>query len=59
MTTEHKAWEAFQNLGKKFNSECVVDECGGKVTMLVSGQENKELQNYLMKDKDSIEIKYE
>lgn len=49
----------FRIWGKKFSSECVVDECGGKVTMLVNGKENKELENYLMKDKDSIEIKYE
>lgn len=56
---EIKLGNFFQLWGKKFNSECVVDECGGKVKMSVNGKENKELENYLMKDKDNIEIKYE
>ena len=49
----------FKIWGKKFSSECVVDECGGKVTMLVNGKENKDFENYLMKDKDNIDIRYE
>lgn len=49
----------FRIWGKQFSSECVVDECGGKVTMRVNGKENKEFENYLMRDKDSIEIRYE
>lgn len=49
----------FRIWGKKFSPECVIDECGGKVTMLVNGKENKDFENYLMKDKDNIEIRYE
>lgn len=49
----------FRIWGKKFSSECVIDECGGKVTMLVNGKENTEFENYLMKDKNNIEIRYE
>lgn len=49
----------FRIWGKKFSPKCVVDECGGKVTMLVNGKENKDFENYLMKDKDNIEIRYE
>ncbi len=49
----------FKIWGKKLSSECVVDECGGKTIMLVNGKENKEFGNYLMKDKDNIEIRYE
>ncbi len=49
----------FKIWGKKFSSECVVDECGGKVKMFVDGKENKDFENYLMKDKDNIEIRYQ
>lgn len=48
--------------GKQFNSLCVVDTCGdtdGAVTMTVNGQPNTEFENYLMRDKDRIEIRYE
>ncbi len=56
---ETKLGRFFQIWGKKFSSECLVDECGGKVTMLVNGKGNKDFENYLMKDKDNIEIRYE
>ncbi len=49
----------FRIWGKKFSPECVIDECGSKVTMLVNGKGNKDFENYLMKDKDNIEIRYE
>lgn len=56
---ETKLGRFFQIWGKKFSSECAVDECGGKGTMLVNGKENKEFENYKMRDKDNIEIRYE
>lgn len=52
----------FKIWGKRFNSNCIFDNCngqGGKVKMFVNGKENKDFENYLMKDKDKIEIKYE
>ncbi len=52
----------FRLWGKQFNSNCIFDKCNspeGKVKMLVNGQENTEFENYLMKDKDKIEIRYE
>ncbi|MBI2641730.1 hypothetical protein HYW87_04015 [Candidatus Roizmanbacteria bacterium] len=52
----------FKIWGKEFNSQCIFDNCngqGGKVKMFVNGKENKEFENYLMKDKDKIEIRYE
>lgn len=52
----------FKIWGKQFSSSCILDFCNseeGKVEMLVNGQENQELENYLMKDKDKIEIRYE
>lgn len=56
---ETKLDNFFRIWGKKFSSECAIDECGGKVIMLVNGKENKDFENYLMKDKDNIEIRYE
>lgn len=52
----------FKTWGKQFNSNCIFDKCNGsegKVLMIVNGQENKEFDNYLMKDGDQIEIRYE
>ncbi len=52
----------FKTWGKQFNSNCVFDSCdgaGGTVKMFVNGIENTEFENYQMKDKDKIEIKYE
>ena len=52
----------FKTWGKQFNSNCIFDSCngvGGTVKMLVNGNENTEFENYQMKDKDKIEIKYE
>ncbi len=52
----------FKIWGKQFTLECIFDSCnglGGNVKMFVNGKENKEFDNYLMQDKDKIEIKYE
>jgi hypothetical protein len=49
----------FKILGKQFSSNCLYDECGGKVTLSVNGNENTEYENYVMQDKDNIEIRYE
>ena len=43
----------FKVWGKDFN------EFGSTVTMTVSGSPNTELQNYMMKDGDKIELHYE
>lgn len=48
--------------GKQFSSTCILDSCNGSdgtVKMLVNGQENTEFENYLIQDKDKIEIRYE
>lgn len=50
----------FQIWGKKFNSQCVLDQCAtesGKLKMTVNNQENTDYENYLMKDRDIIEIR--
>jgi len=52
----------FRIWGKEFNSSCIFDKCNGregKVRFFVNGQESNKFENYLMKDKDKIEIKYE
>ncbi len=48
--------------GKKFDKDCIFEFCNGtegKVKMFVNGKENTEFQNYLVNDKDKIEIRYE
>lgn len=48
--------------GKQFNSSCILDSCNGPedmVKMFVNGHENTEFENYLIQDKDRIEIRYE
>lgn len=52
----------FRVWGKTFSKDCVFDYCngpGGVVTMFVNGKENAEFENYLVKDGDKIEIRYE
>lgn len=52
----------FKIWDKEFNSNCIFDNCNGpegKVAMTVNGKENTEFDNYEMKDKDKIEIRYE
>lgn len=52
----------FENWGKKFSSDCLLDKCNGsegKVTMKVNGEANKEFEKYVMKDGDKIEVAFE
>ena len=59
---EAKLGNFFRIWGKTFSSSCIFAYCNGKgkkVTMLVNGKENKDYENYIMKDGDKIEIKYE
>ncbi len=52
----------FQTWGKEFSSNKLFDKTNspdGTVKMTVNGQENKDFENYLMRDGDKIEIKYE
>ncbi len=51
----------FQIWGKKFNSQCILDACndGTKtIKMFVNGEPNTDFENYLVHDKDKIEIEY-
>ncbi|MBI3231843.1 MAG: hypothetical protein HYZ51_02055 [Candidatus Doudnabacteria bacterium] len=57
-----KLSQFFKNWNKVFNSNCIFEFCNsqeGKVQFLVNGQENKESDNYEVKDKDNLEIRYE
>jgi hypothetical protein len=52
----------FQTWGKKFSSTQIFDKKngeGGKIKMIINGKENNEFENYMMKDGDKIEIRYE
>ena len=52
----------FKIWGKQFNSECIFEHCNGpdgKVKMFVNDKENGEFENYQMRDRDKIEIKYQ
>lgn len=54
--------EFFRIWGKQFNSDCILDSCNGPdgaVKLFVNGNESPEFENYQIKDKDKIEIKYE
>ena len=51
----------FRIWGKEFNSSRILDKVssqGKNIRMIVNGNENKEFENYLMKDGDKIEIIY-
>lgn len=57
-----KLGKFFQVWGKTFNSKKILDKeatSEGQIQMIVNGTENKDFENYLMKDGDNIEIKYE
>lgn len=59
---ETKLNKWFKLWGKQFNVNCIFDKCNGSegtVKMTVNGTENKEFENYLMRDGDRIEIRYE
>ena len=52
----------FNIWGKEFNEDCIFDRCSGldgKVKMFVNGEPNYEFENYIMQDKDKIEIVFE
>ncbi len=60
-TDDLRLREFFRAWGKRFNENCIFEYCNGsdgKVTMLVNRVENREFENYVMKDKDVIEIQY-
>lgn len=57
-----KLGKFFEVWGKQFNSNCIFDKCNGadgKVKFLVNKEENNEFENYIVKDGDDIEIKFE
>ena len=48
--------------GKKFDGSCILEYCNGPegtAIMFVNGQPSTEFQNYLVKDGDQVEIRYE
>ena len=52
----------FQIWGKDFNSMKILEKqatAEGQIKMTVNGQDNRDFENYLMKDGDNIEIRYE
>lgn len=52
----------FEIWRKQFTKDCIFDTCdgsGGKLKMLVNGRENFEFENYIMRDRDKIEIIFE
>ena len=52
----------FKIWGKNLNKDCIMDYCGGPegaVKMSVNGELNFDFENYLMRDGDKIEIRYE
>ncbi len=57
----------FRGIGHRFSSSGFDDytnendKCGGdnKIVMLVNGEENPEFENYVLKDGDVIEVRYE
>lgn len=54
--------EFFEIWGEEFNSQCILVNCNGpdgQVKMTVNGQENLEFENYSMRDRDRIEIRFE
>ena len=63
VTKDHVTLKAFFEVwGKPFNSNQILDVKNGPdgtVKMFVNGQPNTEFENYQVKDKDQIEIKYE
>ncbi|MBI3573132.1 MAG: hypothetical protein HY092_02950 [Candidatus Kerfeldbacteria bacterium] len=51
----------FKIWGKTFTSQCIFDSCNGpngQVAMTVNGKSNTEFDQYIMRDKDQIEITY-
>ncbi len=57
-----KLGKFFELWDKQFSSTCILDSCNGDdgtVKMFVNGNENTEFENYLMQEKDKIEIRFE
>lgn len=50
----------FKTWGKTFNSQCIFDYCAdsGAIGMFVNDKLNTDFDNYIMRDKDKIEIVY-
>ncbi len=49
----------FEIWGKKFSKDCIFDKClasDSQLKMLVNGELNSEFENYIMQDRDKIEI---
>lgn len=60
--TDLRIGNFFNIWGKTFNQNCIFEKCSGpegQLRMLVNGKENLEFENYMMRDKDVIEIIYE
>ncbi len=59
---ETKLANFFRIWGKNFNSTSILDkttETSKSIKFLVNGSQNSDFENYLMKDGDKIEIRYE
>lgn len=57
-----KLSQFFAVWGKKFTSSCIFEYCNGpegKLVFKVNGQDNQDFENYLVKDKDKIEIVFQ
>ena len=57
-----KLGKFFQVWGKDFNSRKILDKeatMEGQIKMTVNGSDNKEFENYMMKEGDNIEVRYE
>ncbi len=57
-----KIGQFFKIWGKKFDKNCIFEECSGpdgKLKMLVNGKDSSEFENYMMQDGDKIEIIFE
>ncbi len=52
----------FEIWDRTFNEDCIFTKCNGpegKVKMFVNGEPNFEFENYIMRDKDKVEIIFE
>lgn len=52
----------FSVWGKKFTNSCILEKCDGpdgQLKFVVNGKDNLDFENYLVNDKDEIEIRYE
>ena len=59
---ETKLGNFFRIWGKEFSSTQIFDKINGAegtLKMTLNGQKSKDFENYLMKDGDNIEIRYE